>query len=295
MKATKYLLLAFALNFGFAVVEFVCGTLFRSQAVLADAVHDLGDAVAIGCSILLQWLSHKQADHRFSFGYKRLSLLGALITATILISGSLTLIWHNVPQLWNPEPVHYDGMLLLGIVAIVVNAFAASLMRRGSSANERLLTLHFLEDILGWVAVIVAAVLMRWTQWYVLDTVFSLAIALYLLWQAVPQWLETVRLFLESVPAQCNYTQLKTRLAAVPQVTDIAQLTVWSLDGATHLATVHVCVLPNADTLAVKQAMYHVLQDAGIHSATIEFDSNLAEHEAHRQLNQTAHHHHHHP
>ena len=186
MKSEKRMLIAFWLNLSFALLEAVFGFIFRSSAVMADAVHDLGDALAIGLSAFLEKISKKKGDKKYSLGYKRFSLLGAILTGSILILGSFWIFLENVPRLWTPEEVNYQGMLILGLVAIAVNLLASRLVHHGHSHNESMLSLHFLEDILGWLAVILVSIVLHFTDWYFLDPLLSLCIASYILSQALP-------------------------------------------------------------------------------------------------------------
>ena len=125
MKSNINTLIAFILNLSFAILEFIYGGIFNSSAILADAVHDTGDAVAIGIAAFLENFSNRKEDHQFSLGYKRFSLLGAMITALILIVGSFFVTLKNIPKLIHPEPVNYNGMLILGIIAIIINFIAS--------------------------------------------------------------------------------------------------------------------------------------------------------------------------
>ena len=163
MKSSKNMTIAFLLNFSFAILEFIFGFMFNSSAVLADAVHDTGDAMAIGLSTLFEKISNKKEDKKYTLGYKRYSLLGALLTSVILLVGSTLVIIENVPKVFSPEKVNYDGMLVLGIFAIIVNLAASKVVGHGHghSHNESILSLHFLEDILGWVAVILVSIVLR--------------------------------------------------------------------------------------------------------------------------------------
>ena len=141
--------LAFVLNFSFAIIEFIFGGLFGSSAILADAVHDLGDALAIGISAFLESISNREEDSHYTLGYKRFSLLGAILTAVILITGSSLVILENISKLIEPQPVDHQGMLWLGVIAIAINLTASLIVRKGQTKNESILSLHFLEDTLG--------------------------------------------------------------------------------------------------------------------------------------------------
>ena len=279
MKSSKNMTIAFLLNFSFAIIEFIFGLLFNSSAVLADAVHDTGDALAIGLSTLFEKISTKKEDREYTLGYKRYSLLGALLTSVILLVGSTLVIVENVPKLFAPEKVNYDGMLVLGIFAIVVNTAASRVVSHGHSHNESILSLHFLEDILGWVAVIVVSLILRFTDWYFLDPLLSLVIAGFILSQALPKFWENIQIFLDHVPSDVDLSQLYQEIAALENVRAITQLNVWTTDGLEKFSMLHIC-LENPNLLAETQAsLRQKLLAYGIAKVTIQTDESLQEHQ----------------
>ena len=279
MKSSKNMTIAFLLNFSFAIIEFIFGLLFHSSAVLADAVHDTGDALAIGLSTLFEKISTRKEDREYTLGYKRYSLLGALLISVILLVGSTLVIVENVPKLFAPERVNYDGMLVLGIVAIVVNTAASRVVSHGHSHNESILSLHFLEDILGWVAVIVVSLILRFTDWYFLDPLLSLVIAGFILSQALPKFWENIQIFLDHVPRDVDLSQLYQEIAALENVRVITQLNVWTTDGLEKFAMLHIC-LENPNLLAETQVVLRQkLLAYGISKVTIQTDESLQEHQ----------------
>ena len=279
MKSSKNMTIAFLLNFSFAIIEFIFGLLFNSSAILADAIHDSGDALAIGLSTLFEKISTKKEDREYTLGYKRYSLLGALLTSVILLVGSTLVIVENVPKLFAPERVNYDGMLVLGIVAIVVNTAASRVVSHGHSHNESILSLHFLEDILGWVAVIVVSLILRFTDWYFLDPLLSLIIAGFILSQALPKFWENIQIFLDHVPSDVDLSQLYQEIVALENVRAITQLNVWTTDGLEKYAMLHIC-LENPNLLAETQAsLRQKLLAHGIAKVTIQTDESLQEHQ----------------
>lgn len=181
MKTKHAVWLAFFLNLGYAIVEFIAGGIFGSSAVLADSVHDLGDAIAIGISTFLESISNREEDSHYTLGYKRFSLLGAMVTAVILMTGSVLVILENITKIFHPQPVYDEGILWLGIIAVSINVLASLVIRKGQTKNESILSLHFLEDTLGWLAVILMAIVLRFTDWYILDPLLSLAISFFIL------------------------------------------------------------------------------------------------------------------
>ena len=279
MKSSRNMTIAFLLNFSFAIIEFIFGLLFHSSAVLADAIHDTGDALAIGLSTFFEKISTRKEDRNYTLGYKRYSLLGALLTSVILLVGSTLVIVENVPKLLAPEKVNYDGMLVLGIVAIAVNTAASRVVSHGHSHNESILSLHFLEDILGWLAVILVSLILRFTDWYFLDPLLSLVIAGFILSKALPKFWENIRIFLDHVPSDVDLSQLYQEIAVLENVRAITQLNVWTTDGLEKYAMLHIC-LENPNLLAETQiVLRQKLLAYGIAKVTIQTDESLQEHQ----------------
>lgn len=295
--------LAFLLNFSFAIIEFIFGGLFGSSAILADAVHDLGDALAIGISAFLESISNREEDSRYTLGYKRFSLLGAILTAVILITGSTLVILENISKFIEPQPVDHEGMLWLGIIAIAINLMASLIVRKGQTKNESILSLHFLEDTLGWLAVIVVAIILRYTDWYFLDPLLSLGISAFILSQALPRFWSTVKIFLDAVPEGVDMKQVKNDVEQLDNVASINQLNLWTMDGLEKNAIVHVCLKRMEQMVVCKEEIRALLKERGFQNVTIEVDEDLATHRAHKrnieeleasQSHGHDHHHHHH-
>ena len=283
MSSKTSIWLAFFLNLSFSVVEFIFGVIFNSSAVLADAVHDLGDALAIGLSACLETISNRQEDKRYTLGYKRFSLLGAMLTALILLTGSVMMLLENIPRLLSPQPVNYQGMLWLGVIAILINLLASLIVRKGQTKNEAILTLHFLEDILGWLAVILVAGVLYVTDWYFLDPLLSLLISSFILWKAIPRFWSTLKIFLDAVPEGVDTKQVKNDLEQLDHVASVNQLNLWTMDGLEKNAIVHVCLEEIEHIEYCKESIRNLLKDYGFQNVTIEVDANLASHRAHKR------------
>ncbi|MET3644579.1 cation diffusion facilitator family transporter [Streptococcus gallinaceus] len=280
-KFVSSTLIAFWLNFSFSIVEFIFGTLFQSAAILADAVHDMGDALAIGLSYFLEKISKKKGNDRFSLGYDRFALLGAMVTSVILIVGSIFVLVETVPRLFNPPVVDKIGMLLLGVIAIVINAVGSFVLSEKSSENEEVLSLHFLEDILGWIAVIIVALVLQVTDWYFLDPLLSVAISIFILSKALPRFWKNFLVFMEAVPADIDLQQIENEVETVEHVKKVVDLSVWSLDGRQHVATLHLWIDDAADEKSVRQEVVELLHCHNIVEATVQFDQNMEEHQEH--------------
>ena len=283
MKAKYTVWVAFFLNLSYAIVEFIAGGIFGSSAVLADSVHDLGDAIAIGISAFLETISNREEDSHYTLGYKRFSLLGAMVTAVILMTGSVLVILENIAKIFHPQPVNDEGILWLGILAITINVLASLVIRKGQTKNESILSLHFFEDTLGWLAVILMAIILRFTDWYILDPLLSLVISFFILSKALPRFWRTLKIFLDAVPEGVDIQKIKTDLAELDHVASINQLNLWTMDGLEKNAIVHVCLKEMEHMETCKESIRIFLKDCGFQNITIEVDVDLESHQAHKR------------
>lgn len=283
MKTKCAVWLAFFLNLSFAIVEFIAGGIFGSSAVLADSVHDFGDAIAIGISAFLESISNRKEDSHYTLGYKRFSLFGAMVTAVILMTGSVMVILENITKLFNPQPVNDEGILWQGIIAVTINVLASLVVRKGKTKNESILSLHFLEDTLGWIAVILMAIILRFTDWYILDPLLSLAISFFILSKAIPRFWSTLKIFLDAVPEGVNIQKIETDLAELEHVASINQLNLWTMDGLEKNAIVHVCLEHVKHMEVCKESIRTLLKDCGFQNVTIEVDEDLTIHRSHKR------------
>lgn len=231
---------AFFLNVVFTIIEFIGGWLTNSTAIMADAVHDLGDSLSIGSAWVLNKLSDKEADSTFSYGYKRFSLLGALINSMVLTLGSIWILLESLPRLLEPEMPQVEGMLLLSIFGIAVNGFAAYKLSEGNSLNERVLNWHLLEDVLGWVAVLIVSIVLMFKPWPILDPILSIAFTLFILFNVGRNLKETILLFLQATPDNKQVKEVYKVLTSKPEVKELHHFHIWSLDGEHSVMTVHL-------------------------------------------------------
>lgn len=269
-ESVHRILVAFLLNLGFSIFEFVGGVVTNSVAITSDAVHDLGDAASIGIAYFLERYSRKQPDQKYTYGYVRYSVMGGLITTLILLSGSVLVIAAAVTRIFHPAPVNYNGMILLAIFGVVVNFIAAYYTHDGASLNQKSVNLHMLEDVLGWAVVLVGAVAMHFTDFTVIDPLLSIGVAIFILVNALGNFREVVDLFLEKAPRGVSVEELREHIAKLPGVAGVHHLHVWSMDGYHNYATLHVvCKNP---TSAVKSAVREELAEHGIAHVTIELE-----------------------
>ncbi len=296
MKETRNILVAFFLNLFFSIFEFFGGIWTGSVAILSDALHDLGDAASIGVSYYLERKSKKKPDRTHTYGYGRYSVLGSLVTTLILILGSVGVMIGAVQRLFNPTPIHYDGMILFALVGVAVNGAATFFTREGGSLNQKAVNLHMLEDVLGWAVVLIGALVIKWTDFPLLDPLLSIGTSLFIFTEAAKTGKESLDLFLEKAPCGICPEELTEHLLQIDGVQDIHHLHLWSLDGQRHFATLHAVV--EGDEHPIKDAIREELAEHGICHVTIETEADGKE--CHHKdchilpLSHSGHHHHHH-
>lgn len=295
MKTEKNILVAFLLNFCFSVFEVVGGLITGSIAIISDAVHDFGDAVSIGLSCFLEKKSKKQPDATYTYGYARYSVLGSVATTLILLLGSGVVLYNAIVRLLHPAPIDYSGMIVFAVIGVVVNFLAAYFTHEGDSLNQRAVNLHMLEDVLGWAVVLVGAIVMHFTDFAILDAVLSMALSIYIAIHAVKTLLSALKIFLEKIPDDVSLQEVEAHLTEIEGVSGVHHLHIWTLDGQTNYATLHV-VTP-CDPHQIKHKIREELQSHGIHHATLEIEAeNEPCHEmaCHVEAAPATHHHHHH-
>jgi len=265
----------FFLNLIFTCIEVVGGILTGSIAIISDALHDMGDSVALGLSWALEKLSFKKRTKRYTYGYKRFSLLGGLITAVILIIGSVFIISEAIKRIFQPVSVYVPGMIALAVLGVAVNTIAVLKIKRGKKITERIVMIHLLEDVLGWAAVLVVSIIMQFSDLPVLDPLLSLCIAVFVLSKIYPQLKATLNIFLQHAPADFNDSKIITLLKQIKHVRAVHDLHVWTMDGEYHVATLHVVVekkLPVKKSTDIKAKVRTLLRTQGIDHITVEIE-----------------------
>ena len=266
---------AFFLNVSFTIIEFIGGWLTNSTAIMADAVHDLGDSLSIGLAWILNRLSDRKADGVFTYGYHRFSLLGALINGIVLVAGSIWVLSEAVPRLANPTMPHAAGMLFLAILGVAVNGYAAYKLSHGKTLNERVLNWHLLEDVLGWVAVLIVAIVLLFVDWPIIDPLLSIAFTLFILINVVRNVVATVSLLMQAAPDKYLHDQVVEDLLSMEPVSNGRHVHLWSLDVEHHVLTAHLelgCSLGAREYVELKSSIEQRLSDYNFIHTTVEFE-----------------------
>lgn len=295
MKTEKNIFIAFLLNLSFSIFEFLGGIFTGSVAIMSDAVHDIGDATSIGISYFLERKSKKQPDEKYTYGYTRYSVIGSVITTLILLFGSVAVIYNAISRIITPTPINYDGMIIFALVGVCVNLCAAFFTRGGDSLNQKAVNLHMLEDVLGWVVVLIGAVVMRFTDIAIIDPAMSIGVAVVILINAVKNLKEALDLFLEKTPCGVDIHEIKEHIEGIQGVLDAHHIHIWSMDGQSNYATMHV--VTNSDPHEIKEKVREELREHGIGHVTIELEAegeHCRDEHCHVEIKESSGHHHHH-
>jgi len=277
------LTLAFWLNLFFAIIETIGGILTNSTAIIADSFHDFMDAVAIGLAVFLEKVSGRKRSAKFSFGYRRFSLLSAVIISLVLFGGAIVMIVSAIYSFSEVKAVNSLGMLGIAILGIAVNGFAFFRLHLGEKANKaegnvnfnnRAVMLHLLEDVLGWVAVFVGSIVIYFTNWYWIDGLLAILIGLFIGYNAIRNLLDTMKILLQSVPENVDMEIIEQQLEKIEGVVEVHDFHVWSLDGAMTVASVHLVVTTSTTDLnSIHQHVLEIMQENHIDHPTVQIES----------------------
>lgn len=295
MKTERNIFIAFILNLSFSIFEIIGGFFTGSVAIISDAVHDLGDAASIGVSYFLEKKSKKQPNDIYTYGYSRFSVIGSVITTFILLFGSVTVIYNAALRIINPVEINYNGMIVFAIVGALVNFLAAYFTKDGDSLNQKAVNLHMLEDVLGWVVVLIGAIIMKFTDISIIDPIMSMGVAIFILIHSIKNLKEVIDLFLEKIPNNISIDEIRNHIKEIDGIEDVHHIHIWSMDGQLNFATMHIVTDDNSHE--IKDKIREELKEHGIGHATLEIESpddHCHEEHCHIEHSSHSHHHHHH-
>lgn len=274
---TENISTAFFLNLAFTIIEIIGGLMTNSVAIMSDALHDLGDSLSLGLAWYFQKVAKKGRDKTFSYGYKRFSVLGAMINAIVLVVGSIFILQESIPRLWQPETPNAQGMFWLAILGILVNGAAVLKLKKGTSLNEKVISLHLLEDVLGWAAVLVGSVLMYFFDLPIIDPLLSVGIAFFILLNVYRSLKTALNIVLQAIPTDFDIEKMKNDfIQKYPKIQSIHDIHTWTMDGEYNILTMHVVLKDEqttTDLIQLKKDLRYDLEYCDIQHATIEFEA----------------------
>ncbi len=271
-NAEKNIAIVFILNLFFVIVEIIGGIVTNSIAILSDAVHDVGDCLSLAVSWIMQKKSSKSRDSKYSYGYKRFSLLGSIFLSGVLTVSSIWVLVKACTRLFHPEAVNSQGMLWLAVFGIIINGVAALRVKGGHSLNERSVYLHIMEDVLGWGAVLIAGIVMQFLDIPVLDPILSIAISLWVLINVFKNIRAVFKVLLQATPEDLNVDGLNDEIKNIKGVVSTHDLHIWSMDGQSHIMTLHIVTDTDSDTQSIRNSINTIAKQHNITHTTIEVE-----------------------
>lgn len=269
-KGVSNIALAFFLNFGFAIIEIIGGVLTGSTAILSDAIHDFGDSLALAFSFVVEKVGHKEANSHYTYGFKRMSLIGALTNIIILSIGTLFVIQEAIGALVSPQPVKAGGMLVLAIVGMIINGLSVVRMKGSRKILDKTVMMHLMEDLLGWIAVLIVSIVIYFTNWYILDPILSLGICVIIGRNIYGNLITAIQIMMQAVPDQELYEQIKGTIEGLETVVRIEEMHMWTMDGEDHVVTATLVAMQGESHEVILREVKALLHEQGIKHTTIE-------------------------
>ncbi|MBT8251710.1 MAG: cation diffusion facilitator family transporter, partial [Nitrosopumilus sp.] len=242
----KNIKFAVILNIGFTAFEIVGSILTNSLALLSDAIHDAGDSIALTSSLVLEKKAKKGPDKIRTFGYGRLSLFSAVISAIFLVAGSVFILSQAIPRILNPEHVDGFGMMWIAVIGITINFLAFLKVRRGQSVNENIISWHMLEDVLGWIAILFGSILIQFWDNHQIDSLLTIGITAFIMFGVFKNLRKSINIFLQGVPEHIDMDKVRNTILSIKGVKNLHDVHVWSIDGENNIFTGHIVIDTNS-------------------------------------------------
>lgn len=271
----KNILVAFILNATFTIIELIGGLLTNSISILSDSIHDFGDSISIGLAYFLEKKSEKGPTKSHTYGYARYSVLSAFITNTVLLIGSIFVIYGAIERLLNPVKVNSLGMIILAIVGILFNGFAVIKTAKSEKLNEKSINLHLLEDVLSWCVVLIGSLFMLIFNTSIIDPIMSLLVVVFIMYNVIKNFIGVFNIFMEKAPKSFDTDSFKNTLLKHPEIKDIHHIHAHTLNGEDVVVSLHAVVDKNAETkdvVKVKNLIHLDSEKYKISHLTIQID-----------------------
>ncbi len=272
-EAGENLAFVFFMNLTFNIIVIVAGIATNSMAILADCIHDMSDTLSIAIAWALEHVSQKDSTDKYSYGYQRFSILGAVITSVFVIIMAFVILHEAIPRLFSPEGVDAGGMLIVAVVGIIFKSVSVYRLHEGETFNEKAILFHQMGDVFEWVAILILSiVLMFWDGAQYLDPFVSVGIALWLIFNLGRNLIKAVQVLLQKTPDNFDVDEFKNTILAIDGVDAIEDFHIWSLDGIDSVMTLKVRVDFGKNLDEIKKEIYTISNKYHVVDITIEFD-----------------------
>jgi len=271
-------LIGIGLNLAFVLAEAIAGIIYNSMALLTDAGHNLSDAASLVISLIAFWMAKKKSSAIYTYGYKKTTVLAALVNAVVLLIAIGILGYEAVIRLFKPEPVEGNIIAWIAALGIIVNSVSAFLFfKQKHELNSKAAYLHLLADALVSLGVVFAGIMISYTHLYWIDPAIGLVVMVVILISTWGLLRDSFKMTIDAVPAGIKLQEIKKVIKNVPHVTDVHHVHVWSISTTENALTAHVAIdeqLPFDEKLKVIADIKHELEHNNIHHSTIELANN---------------------
>ena len=272
-KAGENLAFVFFINLAFNIVVISAALATNSMAILADFIHDASDTISIALAWFLEHVAQRDSTDKYSYGYQRFSILGAVIISIFVIIMAFVILSEAIPRLFAPEGVDAGGMLAVAIVGIVFKFVSVYRLHKGETYNEKAIFFHQLGDIFEWVAILILSlVLMFWDGAQYLDPFVSIGIALWLIFNLGRNLYKSIEVLLQKTPDYFDVEEFRQSIENIDGVNAIDDFHIWSLDGIDSVMTLKVDVDFGKDVGEIKKEIYAISKKYHVVDITIELE-----------------------
>lgn len=271
-KAGENLAFVFFMNLAFNIIVIAGGLATNSMAILADCIHDMADTISIAFAWFLENVAQKDSTDKYSYGYQRFSILGAVIISIFVIIMAFIILYEAIPRLFAPEGVDAGGMLIVAIVGIMFKSISVYRLHDGETFNEKAILFHQLGDVFEWVAILLLSlVLMFWDGAPSLDPFISIGIALWLIFNLGRNLYKSFEVLLQKTPDHFDVNKFKESVLNIDGIESFDDFHVWSLDGIDSVLTLKVSIDDWNNQERIKNDIYDIASKYHIVNITIEF------------------------
>lgn len=272
-KAGENLAFVFFMNLAFNIIVVIGALATNSMAILADFIHDASDTISIAVAWILEKVSQKDSSDKYSYGYQRFSILGAVIISVFVIIMAFVILSEAIPRLFAPEGVDAGGMLVVAIIGIIFKSISVYRLHDGETFNEKAILFHQLGDVFEWVAILVLSlVLMFWDGAPYLDPFVSIGIALWLIFNLGRNLYKALEVLLQKTPDYFDVDEFRRSIEDIDGVNAIDDFHIWSLDGIDSVMTLKVDVDFGKNVNEIKKEIYAISNKYHVVDITIELE-----------------------
>lgn len=262
------------MNFIFVIAEFTVGYISNSIGLMSDAGHNLSDVASMGLALLACILATRHANGKYTYGYKKSTILVSVANAVILLVAVALIMIESISKIIRPENVEGDWIIITAAIGVLINGFTTWLFNkdRKKDLNIKATYMHMLADTLVSVGVIISGIAIKFTGWNIIDPIIGLVIALIILHSTWDILRESIRLALDGTPEQFDIEDISSRMQSVEGVENVHHIHIWAISTTEYALTAHVVISSLNDLPAIKAKLKEVLDEAGIRHSTLEFE-----------------------